>query len=189
MALTTVRSTGIGSLPAISGANLTSLNASNISSGTLNSARFSGGKILQVIMFETTSATATTNSNLQDTSLAQNITPSSTSSKILIQVQPCMQVYSTNREAGGGYGISREIDNANNTTVWETKYSYDGIFVDCDTSGANEVRNYPYVSYLDSPNTTGVCRYKFRIKAYNSDNCRMSENSGRSTMYLYEVAS
>jgi hypothetical protein len=42
MALTTVRSTGIGSLPAISGANLTSLNASNISSGTLNSARFGG---------------------------------------------------------------------------------------------------------------------------------------------------
>ena len=48
MALTTVRSTGIGSLPAISGANLTSLNASNISSGTLNSATFSGGKVLQV---------------------------------------------------------------------------------------------------------------------------------------------
>ena len=53
MALTTVRSTGIGSLPAISGANLTSLNASNISSGTLNSARFSGGKVLQVVSSRT----------------------------------------------------------------------------------------------------------------------------------------
>ena len=45
MALTTVRSTGIGSLPAISGANLTSLNASNISSGTLSTDRYVQGGI------------------------------------------------------------------------------------------------------------------------------------------------
>ena len=45
MALTTVRSTGIGSLPAISGANLTSLNASNISSGTLSTSRYVQGGI------------------------------------------------------------------------------------------------------------------------------------------------
>ena len=45
MALTTVRSTGISSLPAISGANLTSLNASNISSGTLSTSRYVQGGI------------------------------------------------------------------------------------------------------------------------------------------------
>lgn len=45
MALTTVRSTGISSLPAISGANLTSLNASNISSGTLSTSRYVQGGV------------------------------------------------------------------------------------------------------------------------------------------------
>ena len=45
MALTTVRSTGISSLPSISGANLTSLNASNISSGTLSTSRYVQGGI------------------------------------------------------------------------------------------------------------------------------------------------
>ena len=45
MALTTVRSTGISSLPAISGANLTTLNASNISSGTLSTSRYVQGGI------------------------------------------------------------------------------------------------------------------------------------------------
>jgi hypothetical protein len=58
MALTTVRSTGIGSLPAISGANLTSLNASNISSGTLNSARFSGGAFKHISTTNVNSSTA-----------------------------------------------------------------------------------------------------------------------------------
>ena len=60
MALTTVRSTGISSLPSISGANLTTLNASNISSGTLNSARFSGGKIAQVVSTKKTPAANST---------------------------------------------------------------------------------------------------------------------------------
>ena len=47
MALTTVRSTGISSLPSISGANLTSLNASNISSGTLSTSRYVQGGITE----------------------------------------------------------------------------------------------------------------------------------------------
>ena len=56
MALTTVRSTGIGSLPAISGANLTSLNASNISSGTLSTSRYVQGGIT---VFDTWRLTST----------------------------------------------------------------------------------------------------------------------------------
>ena len=55
MALTTVRSTGIGSLPAISGANLTSLNASNISSGTLSTDRYVQGGITVAEMWNLTS--------------------------------------------------------------------------------------------------------------------------------------
>ena len=37
-----------GTLPAVSGANLTTLNASNVSSGTLNAARYSGGKVVKI---------------------------------------------------------------------------------------------------------------------------------------------
>ena len=47
MALTTVRSTGILRLPAISGSNLTTLNASNISSGTLSTDRYVQGGITE----------------------------------------------------------------------------------------------------------------------------------------------
>ena len=86
MALTTVRSTGIGSLPAISGANLTSLNASNISSGTLNSARFSGGKVLQVVSATYSTHKSTSSTSFTDTNLTCNITPSATSSKIFFML-------------------------------------------------------------------------------------------------------
>ena len=84
MALTTVRSTGIGSLPAISGENLTTLNASNISSGTLNSARFSGGKVLQVINSVSSTEVVVSNNTPVDSGLTATITPSSSSNKILV---------------------------------------------------------------------------------------------------------
>ena len=58
MALTTVRSTGISSLPAISGANLTSLNASNIASGTLSTSRYVQGGITVADMWDMTSGFA-----------------------------------------------------------------------------------------------------------------------------------
>nr|BAR17960.1 phage minor structural protein [uncultured Mediterranean phage uvMED] len=87
MALTTVRSTGIGSLPSISGSNLTSLNASNISSGTLNSARFTGGKILQVqTAYGGSNVTINTTStqNPISSSFYASITPTATSNKLII---------------------------------------------------------------------------------------------------------
>jgi len=69
----------------------------------------------------------------------------------------------------------------------KTKYSYDGLYMaSSDGSNADNIRAYPYVAHLDSPNTTGVCRYKFRIKAY-SCTAKFNEASGRSRMYLFEV--
>ena len=89
MALTTVRSTGIGSLPEISGANLTSLNASNISSGTLNSARFSGGKLVNhwYNVQDLTGDISITNTSMADVSGVNQITitPTSTSNKLFIR--------------------------------------------------------------------------------------------------------
>ena len=156
--------------------------------GGTGATSFSPGKILQVLNVEDDSATTTTNGNLQDTALALNITPSSTSSKILIQIQPQLTAQSpSSGEAGLGFGISREIDNANNTTVFETKYSYDGLYASGGGNSSDDIRGYPFVAHLDSPNTTGVCRYKFRIKAYNSDTAKLNEASGRSRMYLFEV--
>lgn len=154
--------------------------------GTLPNANFSGGKILQVLNFENNTTTQTTNSSLQDTALTLNITPSSTSSKIFIQIQPQLLASSTSSdEAGLGFGITREIDGANIATIFETKYNYDGLFTQSGES-ADVIRAYPYVADLDEPNTTGVCSYKFKIKAYSST-AVLNEGNGKSRMYLFEV--
>ncbi|ANS04582.1 minor structural protein [uncultured Mediterranean phage] len=72
-----------GALPAISGASLTTLNATNISSGTLNAARYSGGKVLQIQHTKNT-----TYRNVQTDSFTScitvTITPASSSNTILV---------------------------------------------------------------------------------------------------------
>ena len=96
-----------GALPAISGASLTSLNASNIGSGTVPTARLGtgtadssvflagdntwaaagGGKIGQVINTATTAVISTTSTSAVEISgLTAAITPAATSSKVLVLV-------------------------------------------------------------------------------------------------------
>ena len=82
--------------PSGSGASLTALNASNISSGTLARARLPAGTVLQVVNVQTGAYSSTTAQIPLDTTIPQNtegtelftvaITPTSSTSKLLIQV-------------------------------------------------------------------------------------------------------
>ena len=89
MALTTVRSTGIGSLPAISGANLTSLNASNISSGTLSTSRYvqGSGAIKQVVYADQSGEVATNSTSLVWSNVTATISLTDASNSVLCFVQ------------------------------------------------------------------------------------------------------
>jgi len=180
MALTTVRSTGIGSLPAISGANLTSLNASNISSGTLNSARFSGGKIGQVLTANregsVTASPSSFTSITGDLELA--ITPSATSSKILIVthlngVQAVDWFYgSIGRSISGG---------ASTSNLCSGQYGF-GVAYSINNTMVT-------MSFLDSPNTTSAVTYYPTFRDDNgANNVKINmENTQCSSITLSEV--
>ena len=159
MALTTVRSTGIGSLPAISAANLTSLNASKISSGTLNSARFSGGKILQCISFTQGSGTATSSTSFVNFgSMLVTITPSSTSSKILVMHSAPSTTYVDNTTNMGHVSIFR--DSTNITTL-----GHNSTYASYQSTNYN---NGSSIIFLDSPSSTSALEYRVKLKVDNA---------------------
>jgi len=165
MALTTVRSTGIGSLPAISGANLTSLNASNISSGTLNSARFDGGKILQVKQGTTQTQVEQSLSSETSLGLAVSITPTSSSNKILIFIQ------------AGGCGTR------DTSTYWKLTLNRDTTDIHNVASYIGNSANsgeemYPNGVFLDSPSSTSSISYNLTgIRTNGSGNCYFLHNA------------
>jgi len=159
MALTTVRSTGISSLPAISGANLITLNASNISSGTLNSARFSGGKIGQVISQTLAPCqTSTSGTSYVATSFSIDITPTATSSKIYVTFN-CGGVYHS-QSSGGLIRVRYNSD----TTIFSTG-DYTAY------KGGTDIQIGSSCAVLHSPSTTSQKNYKIEIanRAANGD--------------------
>ena len=191
MALTTVRGTGISSLPAISGANLTSLNASNIASGTLNSARFSGGKIGQVVYGEYNQEVESSAGGFQDSGLTASITPTATSSKILVLVT--QQTNKGNTPTGGYYfnlRLQRQIGGGGYSDV---KYLtslgnyYSGTSSGDKYIGANEYS----LNHLDTTNTTSQVDYKTLTNAEtgmitNPDDSG-SYHRGEASMVLMEI--
>tara|TARA_A100001391_G_scaffold191457_2_gene164826 strand:+ start:558 stop:1109 length:552 start_codon:yes stop_codon:yes gene_type:complete len=182
MALTTVRSTGIGSLPAISGANLTSLNASNISSGTLNSARFSGGKVLQVINAQQGSFN-TNSGSFQDTGLTASITPSATSSKIFVIVS----LVSARKHTNDTSLVARALRDSTEIVCFESFGGYTGNTNENGFGGTG-------TSYLDSPSSTSALTYKVQIKSAMSNatveigGWQTGSERGKSTISLMEIA-
>jgi len=145
-------------LPAISGVNLTALNASNVGSGTLAAARFSGGKVLQVLQNEQQAAISTTSSGYAI--CTQAITPSATSSKILIQVWCTGQHTSS---SGCGIEVSREIGGGGQASVqtFTSISSRRGVFGGQAYAGSSGDRaELMGGTFLHSPSTTSAVTYR-----------------------------
>ena len=127
-----------------------------------------GGKVLQVIQnWDDDYATySNTSVDAQATVLSQAITPSATSSKILIQVNLCVSVSGSNHKHYGlvMYRGSSVIGNGDKST-WQSGVG--------ETHSATAAHSYSQPDkiltglYLDSPNTTSATTYN--IKSFIHD--------------------
>jgi len=125
-----------GTFPALNGSNLTNID---------------GGKVLQVVTGTLTSNASTTSNSYIASQLDVDITPSATSSKILVMY--CLNNYaisSNTRTTQTLYRGSTDLGTGANGTL--TGY----------TSGHH---GYPLTSHLlDTPNTTSQIHYEVYIK-------------------------
>ena len=159
------------------GSNLTNLNASNISTGTIAGARLPAGSVLQVVQGTYTTSSASSSTSYVDTGLLASITPSSASSKILVLVSFSVFI------AGSNQGMATLINIVRGSTqIWETNnhgvqtYDQGGSGVEC---GASISENY-----LDSPATTSSTTYKVQIKRSSGTESRWRNG----TITLLEIA-
>jgi len=106
-----------------------------------------GGKVLQVVQASTSTQAESTSSTYADTNLSATITPSSTSSKVLVLA--AQQITSAGGRAVAAVNIVRGA-----TQVIE----FNQISNPDNQSGTH------YLPYLDSPSTTSATTYKTQIK-------------------------
>jgi hypothetical protein len=161
-----------GTLPALNGSNLTNLTA---------------GKVLQVVMTTDNSAVSLTDGQ-EYTALSTAITPSATSSKVLVMVT--FGLVSTTAPADTGYEIRRNSTDLQQGTGGSINSTY-GLFM-------NEIAAIDAINassmLLDSPSTTSATTYKI-ISRPNSThglviNQRSSSSSSlkvSSSMILMEI--
>lgn len=150
----TVTGVSVGGLPdGIVDADMlasSSVTAAKLASGV-------GGKILQVLNQESTTGFATTSSTFVDVfDFELAITPSATSSKVLI-------IASSNMECDGSANSSHATIRRDSTNLGHS------------TGGLTQMHEYYYpgaqdqempctMVYLDSPNTTSATTYKVQIR-------------------------
>lgn len=119
-----------------------------------------GGKVLQVVQGTTTTATTIASTTFTDSTLTATITPSATTSKVLVMVAQFVTVSANTRQAQMGINLMRGATQLGNfgNSGYET---YGGRF---DGSTLAIVRAIVNFNYLDSPSTTSATTYKTQGK-------------------------
>jgi len=147
-----------------------------------------GGKVLQVVSATYSTATTIATTTLTDTGLTASITPSATSSKILIIIS--QQVYQSanyRQLAGLSHRLFRGA-----TEIYETGGTSDfsSQFFNGGNNSAAEICDVLPMVYLDSPNTTSSTTYKTQAKLSTTTNSSTSTfqlNSADSSIILMEI--
>lgn len=144
-----------------------------------------GGKVLQVVSVEYSTSTTIATSSYTDTGLSASITPSATSSKILIIItQQVFMTRQSNSAVNSDYRVLRGATQIGATGALTQ------ISGGTDSAGSLTIR-YPLAfTFLDSPNTTSSTTYKSQIaigQTSNSGNIVCQSNTTASTITLIEI--
>jgi hypothetical protein len=115
-----------------------------------------GGKVLQVVQATTATQVSKANDSYSD-AMSVSITPSSTSSKILL-------MFSGNFYMNGANTLARGRFTRGGTTILD----YNGFQFNATGSGDEFAWN-PYCTYLDSPSTTSSTTYAFQFNRQVAD--------------------
>mgnify|MGYP005995627685 CR=1 FL=1 len=151
---------------------------------TVTTDKLGTGAVLQVVHGAYSSEMSTTSgTTFVSTGASITITPTSSSSKILVMFNQHIRVDRANGDQGAGFAIRRGTN-----TVWSTPQPYAIYFYNGTDSVQNDNRIYVPLTYLDSPNTTSATTYTSFINEYGSGTTYAQSDSTPTMMTLMEIA-
>ena len=149
--------------------------------GTVSGA--GGGKVGQVISAVTTTATNIASTSYADTTATASITPSATTSKVLVLVSINCNIDRDNEDGWVGIKLLRD-----STNLWEAG-SYIA-WTEAGGVGAIKASDQASLVYLDSPSSTSALTFKVQGKASHTSNngtAKFQISSNPSSITLMEI--
>ena len=157
-----------GTFPALDGSNLTGVSA---------------GKVGQVISAVTTTATNIASTSYADTTATASITPSATTSKVLVLVSINCNIDRDNSDGWVGIKLLRD-----STNIWEANEYI--AWDEAGGVGAIKASDQASLVYLDSPSSTSALTYKVQGKSSHTSNngqARFQISNNTSSVTLMEI--
>ena len=151
----------------------------------LGSRVMAAGHVVQVVSgtYNTQVDNATT--SFIDTGLSLSITPTATSSKILILIDQHTR-FQSDTDEGVGFRILRD-----STAIFTSTTNYDEYIYDGSTSIPFDDRGRKSLMWFDSPSTTSSIIYKVQGALYSASGSpvmRFQDNGNYSFITLMEIA-
>lgn len=143
-----------------------------------------GGKILQVVSSTQSTQQTITSTSPVDTNISASITPSSATSKVLIQMTFPLYLDGTGTSLNCGGQLVR-----NSTVLADySTYGFSGMFIGGQGGVGMIVYNNVTLTWLDSPATTSSTTYKLKAVVSSGDTIYISAGSIPTSIILSEVA-
>ena len=149
-----------------------------------------GGKILQVVESSSTTPTTIASITPTDTGLSGTITPTNSSSNILVMVYQNAISTRTANAQGHATTIVRTIGTTS-TSITTLNQGYESAYMQAVGATTTAIGGIASTVKLDSPGTTSLCTYKTQGRAYlatNAGQVVFQDGNGNSRMILMEVA-
>jgi hypothetical protein len=138
------------------------------------------GSVIQVVSYQLVTSFSTTSASDQDTGLKVSITPTSSTSKILVLVSA--NARATN--SGGNCYVNMKLIRG----TYDTGVALHNGFAVMGNFGSTDIRGSVSYSYLDSPATTSSTQYVVSMNSQYAATVYMDSTTSPSTITLMEIA-
>ena len=167
---------------------LSKIDAVNFLNGTIPNSNLATGRVIQVVSVVDDTEVVVNNQTYTDTGLTANITPISTSSKVLVMVTHSYLSSSTDTSHFAGIKLLRGSTDIFNPQASNSNGPF-GIGINL---AGSHYSHFP-MQFLDAPNSTSQQTYKTQCRNYGSSttfrvNPSAANNNGESVMTLMEVS-
>jgi hypothetical protein len=144
--------------------------------GTMTFGDAGGGKVLQVVTADHSTEETTSSTSFVNSSLTANITPSATTSKVLVLISGSQRTSGNSSEVFST--VFRDSTDLGSSATTGISISY--------TNGGN-ITTPICISVLDSPSSTSALTYRMKFRASGSHAQYVQAHGAKSTIILMEI--